>query len=64
MVWEGGAEVARVPQPGRQSLKNAAKYTFSKLDLIKGLELDARYAKSMGDGAGVSGGKGSSTPQK
>jgi hypothetical protein len=49
VVFEGGDEKARLPDP------RAGKTSFTKLDLIKHLSLDVRYAIAQGStGAGGS----------
>ncbi len=52
-LFEHGSEVARVPAATRAALAGAAKHTLSKVQLISALELDARFARSMGSGTGT-----------
>ncbi|XRB09678.1 thioredoxin-related transmembrane protein 2 [Pycnococcus provasolii] len=56
ILFEGGREVARIPHvypDGR-----VAKGRFFWSDLVKGFELDMRYARSRGSGGGGGGGGG------
>lgn len=62
ILFEGGQAAARVPAGSKASLKGVGKWTFSKVELISALQLDARYARTMTTAVGAAGKNSAGAP--